>query len=78
MPLHYKVITTALDDSIFLDYYKHTCYSNCWASEASPILGCSIEMSHDIYICMYVYMSSIVYGKTIQKNHMLKCLGRIT
>ena len=22
----------------------------CWASEASPILGCSIEISRDIYI----------------------------
>ena len=25
-----------------------------WASEASPTLGCSIKISHDIY--MYVYM----------------------
>ena len=24
---------------------------------------------------MYVGMSSIVYGKIIQKNHMLKCVG---
>ena len=29
-----------------------------WASEASPTLGCSIEISHDIiYICIYVGMS---------------------
>ena len=30
-----------------------------WASEASPTLGCSIEISRDIciYICMYVGMS---------------------
>ena len=25
-----------------------------WASEASPTLGCSIEISRDIYICIYV------------------------
>ena len=36
-----------------------------WASEASPTLGCSIELSRDIYI--YVCMSTIVYGKPIQK-----------
>ena len=23
-----------------------------WASEASPTLGCSIEISRDIYMCM--------------------------
>ena len=27
-----------------------------WASEASPTLGCSIEISRDIYIYMYIYM----------------------
>ena len=26
----------------------------CWASEASPTLGCSIEISRDIYIYKYV------------------------
>ena len=25
-----------------------------WASEASPTLGCSIEISRDIYICVHV------------------------
>ena len=25
-----------------------------WASEASPTLGCSIEISRDIYIYIYV------------------------
>ena len=43
-----------------------------WVSEASPTLGCSIEISRDI---LYICMSSIVYGKTIQKNCMLKCVG---
>ena len=26
-----------------------------WASEASPTLGCSIEISRDIYIYIYVF-----------------------
>ena len=41
-----------------------------WASEASPTLGCSIEILLDIYIsiCMSVVgLSTIVYGKPIQK-----------
>ena len=29
------------------------CFCN-WASEASPTLRCSIEISRDIYICWYV------------------------
>ena len=27
-----------------------------WASEASPTLGCSIEISRDIYIYVYMYV----------------------
>ena len=30
-----------------------------WASEASPTLGCSIEISRDIYVGMYVCMSVV-------------------
>ena len=30
-----------------------------------------------MYVCMYEGTSSIVYGKTIQKNRMLKCVGGI-
>ena len=30
------------------------CVACNWASEASPTLGCSIEISHDIYVGMYV------------------------
>ena len=26
--------------------------ANNWASEASPTLGCSIEISRDIYMCV--------------------------
>ena len=28
-----------------------TIVTNNWASEASPTLGCSIEISRDIYMC---------------------------
>ena len=31
-----------------------------------------------IYTYIYIRMSMIVYGKTIQKNRMLKCMGGIT
>ena len=48
----------------------------CWASEASPTLGCSIEISRDIY--MYVGLSTFVYGNPIHKICMLKCMGGIT
>ena len=30
-----------------------------WASEASPTLGCSIEISRDIYVGMYVCLSYV-------------------
>ena len=30
-----------------------------WASEASPTLGCSIEISRDIYIAYYTSKSGI-------------------
>ena len=36
----------------------HPYYS--WASEASPTLGCSIEISHDIYIYVYIYVCRYV------------------
>ena len=41
-----------------------------WASEASPTLGCSIEISRDIciYICIYVGMSRC----------QINCVGGIT
>ena len=43
---------------------------------ARPVVGtiCLVLL----YVGVYVGMSSIVYGKTIQKNCMLKCVGRIT
>ena len=34
------------------------CTGNYWASEASPTLGCSIKISHDIYIYISVCMST--------------------
>ena len=38
-----------------------------WGSEASPTLGCSIEILRDIYICMSVGLSTIVYGNPYKK-----------
>ena len=40
-----------------------------WASEVSPTLGCSIEISRDIYVCRYVGMSVICQ---------INCVGGIT
>ena len=37
-------------------YLLHICY---WASEASPTLGCSIEISRDMYIAYYTSKSGI-------------------
>ena len=36
--------------------FNFICY---WASEASPTLGCSIEISRDIYIYIYVCLSYV-------------------
>ena len=33
---------------------RHHGLNGNWASEASPTLGCSIEISRDIYICACV------------------------
>ena len=37
-----------------------------WESEASPTLGCSIEISHDIYI--YIYVGWLVGMSVVSKN----------
>ena len=43
-----------------------------WASEASPTLGCSIEISRDIYMyILYVYMSVCLVCQ-------INCVGGIT
>ena len=42
---------TPLDVLLIVKYY--------WASEASPTLGCSIEISRDIYMYIYVGMSVV-------------------
>ena len=34
-----------------------------WASEASPTLGCSIEISRDIYIYVCRYVVCLSYAK---------------
>ena len=35
------------------------CNKSYWASEASPTLGCSIEISRDIYIYIYMCVSVV-------------------
>ena len=44
--------------------------SVCWASKASPTLGCSIEISCDIiYICMYVCMYVCLRDNNTKKSY---------
>ena len=48
--------------------YIYDIISSYWASEASPTLGCSIEISRDIcmYICIYVCLS---WSKKRRRNY---------
>ena len=46
----------------------------CWASEASPTLGCSIEISRDIY--MYICCRYVVCRMSVVCQ--IKCIGGIT
>ena len=46
-----------------------------WASEASPTLGCSIEISCDIYIYI-VYMLSV--SRSMSVVCQINCVGGIT
>ena len=50
--------------------FRCTCDTN-WASEASPTLGCSIEILRDIYmyVCMYISVSVVCQ---------INCVGGIT
>ena len=42
---------------------------NNWASEASPTLGCSIEISRDIYNYIYIYYICVSVVCQITWNH---------
>ena len=46
---------------------NHFCSDN-WASEASPTLGCSIEISHDIYIFMCLSWSKMRTQNYVAKH----------
>ena len=48
--------------------------SSDWASEASPTLVCSIEISCEIYI--YVYMLSVCWSMSVICQ--INCIGGIT
>ena len=41
-----------------------------WVSAVSPTLGCSIEISHDIYVyvCRYVNLPTILWETHTKKN----------
>ena len=54
----YKIIGDNLDKNVKPS--ARDIRSDHWASEASPTLGCSIEISRDIYVCLYVGMSVVV------------------
>ena len=56
-----------------MSVYMHVNVStNNWASEASPTLGCSIEISRDIYI----YMLSVCRSMSVVCQ--INCVGGIT
>ena len=46
-----------MDFDLFFSFFfppaKELNVNTCWASEASPTLGCSIEISRDIYKTYY-------------------------
>ena len=44
--------TSKLNADYIPRYFYNHVFANNWASEASPTLGCSIEISRDI--CIYV------------------------
>ena len=46
-----------------------------WASEVSPTLGYSIEISSDIYMSVCMLVCMLVF---LQKIRMPKCVGGIT
>ena len=45
------------------------CVITSWASEASPTLGCSIEISRDIYMYIYIYVVGMSVVCQITWNH---------
>ena len=57
------IVASLLHQGEDCNVISSVCYN--WVSEANPTLGCSIEISRDIYICQYV--CRFVYGKPIQK-----------
>ena len=63
VPDYYLIVTIVR----YVDY--------CWASEASPTLGCSIEISRDIYICCrYVVCQINCVGGNTWPTRMLKVI----
>ena len=57
---------------IILSQLDYSDESHNWASEASPTLGCLIEISGDIY--MYIYMLSVCRMSVVCQ---INCVGGI-
>ena len=57
---------TQLINFFLLGMSVGSCNNNNWARQASPTLGCSIEISRDIYVGLYVLVC--VGGITSPKN----------
>ena len=64
-----NVIITHINVTVTFYIYIYVLNHIYWASEASPTLGCSIEISRDIYI--YVYMLVCLVCQ-------INCVGGIT
>ena len=48
--MHMVIYSVLKDSRIIVNVLKE----DIWVSEASPTLGCSIEISRDIYMCRFV------------------------
>ena len=49
-------------------FYLNALFFTYWASEASPTLGCSIEISRDIYIFMCLSWSKMRTQNYVAKH----------
>ena len=69
---HSFIIQSFITSSLLLlglGRYIRIWSNNNWASEASPTLGCSIEISRDIYSYVYIYVVGMSVVCQITWNH---------
>ena len=74
LPVDGSVCCYQLYTEVYLIKTKVGSATSHWASEASPTLGCSIEISRDIYmsVCMYVCRMSNHVESRESNTRMLK------